>query len=169
MFIAVDGELCLAKKFDSVEDFYNANPYVGLGLWDGGVEFQTLYVNPMFPDVQDATPHVEDVYWLGATSISTGYPDGTFRPMLDVVRQDMAAFLYRLGRLWGIVDDNWQPSEKDEAAFSDVNEDTPHYREILWLASTGVSTGFPDGTFRPMHSVVRQDMAAFLHRLDGLS
>ena len=168
VFIAIDGELCLAKKFDSVEDFYNANPYVGLGLWDGGVEFQTLYVNPMFPDVQDATPHVEDIYWLGATSISTGYPDGTFRPMLDVVRQDMAAFLYRLGRLWGIVDDNWQPSEKDEAAFSDVNEETPHYREILWLASTGVSTGFPDGTFRPMESVARQDMAAFLFRLAKL-
>jgi hypothetical protein len=165
VYVAIDGKLCLAKKFEAVEDFYNASPYVGLGLWDGGVEFQTLYVNPLFPDVKDETPHVENVYWLGSTGISTGFPDGTFRPMNAVARQDMAAFLYRLANSWGIVGGDWQPSKKDKAAFSDVNESTPHYREILWLASAGISTGFSDGTFRPMSSVVRQDMAAFLFRL----
>ncbi|KFI68108.1 S-layer homology domain-containing protein [Bifidobacterium magnum] len=38
--------------------------------------------------------------------------------------------------------------------------------QIGWLAGTGISTGYEDGTFRGMTPVYRQDMAAFLHRLD---
>ena len=55
--------------------------------------------------------------------------------------------------------------------FRDVSDSTPHYEDILWLASTGVTRGWDmgDGTFeyRGMNDVVRQDMAAFLHRLDN--
>lgn len=126
--------------------------------WDGA----------SFPDVTDATPHSDEIRWLANSGISTGYPDATFRPMYDVKRQDMAAFLFRLAKLWGKVDDSWQPAEDQKAAFSDVNENTPHYREIMWLAASGVSTGYPNKTFRPMLSVTRQDMAAFLFRLAKL-
>ncbi|MDO4807837.1 MAG: GH32 C-terminal domain-containing protein [Coriobacteriales bacterium] len=45
--VAVDGNTCLDYKFDGVEDYYNGTPYVGLGLWDGYMEVQTLYVNPI--------------------------------------------------------------------------------------------------------------------------
>ena len=121
-----------------------------------------------FPDVTDTTPHADEIRWLASSGISTGYPDGTFRPMYEVKRQDMAAFLFRLAKLWGRVDDSWQPAEEQKAAFSDVNENTPHYREIMWLAASGISTGYPDKTFRPMLSVARQDMAAFLFRLAKL-
>ena len=128
----------------------------------------------VFPDVSDATPHEEDIYWLAYNGISTGFPDGTFRLMGEVVRCDMAAFLFRLAKLWGEIDESWlaedwQPSDEQKAAFTDVDENTPHYREILWLAESGISTGFPDGTFRPMSTVVRQDMAAFLFRLAKLA
>ena len=127
--------------------------------WDGA----------SFPDVSDQTPHADEILWLANSEISRGYPDGTFRPTLDVTRQDMAAFLFRLAELWGDVDTNWQPTDEQKAAFPDVNEDTPHYREIMWLAASKISTGFPDKTFRPMLSVVRQDMAAFLFRLAQLN
>ena len=123
----------------------------------------------VFPDVTESTPHASDIYWLATNAITTGFPDGTYRPMQAVVRQDMAAFLYRLGKLWGIVDDDWQPSDEQKSVFPDVTEDTPHYREIMWLAAQGISTGYPDGTFRPMLSVTRQDMAAFLFRLAKLA
>ena len=36
--------------------------------------------------------------------------------------------------------------------------------DIAWMAGTGLSTGYPDGTYRPAVSVSRKSMAAFLHR-----
>ncbi|MCR4870222.1 MAG: S-layer homology domain-containing protein [Atopobiaceae bacterium] len=123
-----------------------------------------------FSDVSASTPHSSDIDWLLDTGISTGWvsSDGSrsFRPMNDVARADMAAFLYRLAG-----SPSFTPSEQDTSYFTDVTPDTPHAAEVWWLAHAGISTGWnePDGThtFRPMNSVVRQDMAAFLYRLAG--
>ena len=121
-----------------------------------------------FSDVSESTPHFRDILWLAATGISEGWEekDGshTFRGMSEIVRQDMAAFLYRLAG-----SPEYEPSPDDMMYFDDVDESTPHYREVLWLYSTGVSEGWEekDGThtFRGMDTVKRQDMAAFLHRM----
>ena len=115
-----------------------------------------------FPDVDASTPHAREIWWLASTGISQGYPDGTFRPMATVVRQDMAAFLQRFDAMFGSCG-----GDAADASFPDVSASTPHSADIAWLASTGISQGYPDGTFRPMNAVVRQDMAAFLRRLDG--
>lgn len=53
----------------------------------------------------------------------------------------------------------------DKVPFTDVSTKTPHIDDILWLEENDITTGFSDGTFRGMSSVVRQDMAAFLRRL----
>ena len=113
-----------------------------------------------FGDVTAKSDHHEDIWWLAENGISTGFPDGTFRGMSPVARQDMAAFLYRIA---GSPD--YSVSDEDVARFSDVSSKTPHCEEIWWLGHTGISTGFPDGTFRGMSPVARQDMAAFLRRL----
>jgi S-layer homology domain len=52
--------------------------------------------------------------------------------------------------------------------FSDVPTDHPFFWDIQWLASTGITTGYEDGTFRPEEPVTRQAMAAFLHRYHDL-
>ena len=116
-----------------------------------------------FIDVTSDTPHCKEVWWLGHTGVSTGFPDGTFRGMSAVARQDMAAFLYRIAG-----SPSYTPSAEDKRRFIDVTSDTPHCKEVWWLGHTGVSTGFPDGTFRGMSAVARQDMAAFLKRIHGL-
>ncbi|WP_084039222.1 S-layer homology domain-containing protein [Demequina sp. NBRC 110053] len=54
--------------------------------------------------------------------------------------------------------------------FADVFEDTPFAREMTWLANEGVSTGWVvDGEreYRPLRSITRDAMAAFLYRLAG--
>lgn len=110
------------------------------------------------------TPHAEHILWLADTGITTGYSDHTYRGSVPVYRQDMAAFLYRLAG-----SPEYEVTEEDLAKFSDVNPGTSHYREICWLANTGISKGWDmhDGTFvfRGRDTVKRQDMAAFLHRL----
>ena len=123
-----------------------------------------------FSDMRSTTPHVDDVYWLAENGITTGFPDGTYRPYDSVARCDMAAFLRRLAVRMGVDGAaTWTPTASDWDSFSDVNSATPHAEDILWLAHTGVSTGFSDGTFRPYATIARCDMAAFLHRLALLS
>ena len=111
-----------------------------------------------FSNVDSSTPHYKEICWLAKKRISTGFADGTFRPYSTVVRQDMAAFLYRLAG-------SPSYSAPSTSPFTDVTTATSHYKEICWLANSGVSAGFPDKTFRGMNSVVRCDMAAFLRRM----
>lgn len=113
-----------------------------------------------FADVDGGTPHAGDISWLASSEITTGFPDGSFKPMADVARCDMAAFLQRLCDYQGAGD------APDGKSFKDVNGSTPHASDIDWLAGAEITTGFPDGSFRPYASVVRCDMAAFLHRTD---
>ena len=116
-----------------------------------------------FRDVDRSTPHAEDILWLAHSGIAQGYSDGTFRGMTPVYRQDMAAFLHRLASKGG------KGKDVEPRGFRDVTDSTPHADDIRWLGGSGVSTGYPDGSFGGMVSVYRQDMAAFLHRLDSLS
>ena len=131
-----------------------------------------------FTDVTSKTPHAEGIWWMADWGITKGYDngDGTFRyeGMTPVYRQDMAAFLRREAKLMGVSGtDGWQPTEADWARFTDVTKDTPHAKDILWLAWTGITKGYDngDGTYRfeGMTPVYRQDMAAFMHRLYRLA
>ena len=120
----------------------------------------------VFADINNETAHVDDIKWLAAEGISEGWKedDGTrsFRPYASVARADMAAFLYRMAG-----EPEYTAPEK--SPFADVNSDTPHYKEICWLAEEGISKGWTekDGTktFRPYRSIARADMAAFLYRM----
>lgn len=117
------------------------------------------------------TPHCEDILWLAHANISEGWKEkdgsSTFRGMDTVKRQDMAAFLKRLAAKAGK-----GGNVKPKTDFTDVTDKTPHWREVQWLGGSGISEGYknPNGTWRfeGMTSVYRQDMAAFIHRLDNL-
>ena len=55
-------------------------------------------------------------------------------------------------------------SDMPSIKFTDVDSTTDHYFDIQCIAAMNITTGYPDGSFRPYDSVVRCDMAAFLHR-----
>ena len=130
-------------------------------------------VGSVFIDVNRETFHSGDIAWLAGNGISGGWDntDGTksFKPLAKVTRCDMAAFLFRLAKNWGVVDESWSASDEVKATFSDVDESTFHAREVWWLASEGISGGWDVAggkkEFRPNATVKRQDMAAFLFRL----
>jgi len=115
---------------------------------------------PQFSDVPTSNQFHNEITWLAEQGISTGYSDGTFRPWQPVSRDAMAAFLYRLAGKPAFTPPSTTP-------FHDVPTSNPFYREITWLASTGITTGYPDGTFRPYNSVNRDAMAAFMYRYEG--
>lgn len=112
-----------------------------------------------FTDVPVSHPFCGEVAWLVAEGVATGWPDGSFRPGVPVTREAVAAFVYRL------VHDDVEVPACTEAPFSDVGVVNPFCGAVAWLAETGVSTGWADGTYRPALSIERQAMAAFLARL----
>lgn len=157
--------------YDSATDTRTYRPYAKIARCDMAAFLYRLAGSPgyspsptdkaRFSDVTSSTPHAKEIWWLAHVGISTGFSDGTFRPYASVARCDMAAFLYRLAG-----EPSYTPITDDMKRFSDIVSSTPHATEVLWLAHTGISTGFADGTFRPYASIVRCDMAAFLYRLD---
>lgn len=110
-----------------------------------------------FRDVAPGTQFYSEIHWLAAEGISTGYPDGTFRPVAPVNRDAMAAFLYRLAG-------SPEFTPPVQSPFRDVGIHTQFYKEITWIASEGITTGYSDYTFRPLEKVNRDAMAAFLYR-----
>ena len=112
---------------------------------------------PSFKDVPRDHPFYKEIEWMRARGITTGWSDGTFRPNDAVNRDAMAAFFYRFAG---------SPAYSAPAVspFTDVSTGSQFYREIAWLADQRITTGWPDGSFRPVQPIERGAMAAFLHR-----
>ena len=137
-------------------------------------ETKTETINKLnFADVDETVAHNDDIDWLAEEKISEGWrlDDDTkeFRPLSEVKRCDMAAFIRRLAINMGYEGaESYTPSEEDLKIFKDVDEGTSHYVDVLWLAHEGISTGWDvennQKEFRPMDNVTRADMAAFLKR-----
>ncbi|MFW2513872.1 S-layer homology domain-containing protein [Demequina sp. SO4-13] len=113
-----------------------------------------------FDDIKSSSPFYDEIMWLASERISTGYTDGTFKPYSPVTRDAMAAFMYRLAG-----EPTFNPPKV--SPFKDITTRSSFYKEITWLANTGVTTGYKDGTYRPFQPVTRDAMAAFMYRLAG--
>ncbi|MFT8899332.1 S-layer homology domain-containing protein [Propionibacterium freudenreichii] len=65
------------------------------------------------------------------------------------------------------------PYDKNTAAkpatqpFADVTASMQFANDIAWLKDRGITTGWPDGTFRPVTPVSRDAMIAYIYRMAG--
>jgi hypothetical protein len=102
---------------------------------------------------------IEDLYDEGFTS---GFPDGTFRPLNNVSRAEMAVFLLKAKHGSG-----YTPPAPGGGSFTDV---AGHWAEawIEQLKAEGITSGYPDGSYRPNNGVTRAEMAVFLVNAFGL-
>lgn len=155
---------------DALEDSAPAVVYdrtattVGIGYATTAAGQGYLYVvlaDDPFVDVSYADVFGDEILYLFTRDVVTGWPDGTFRPTAPVSREAMAAFLYRFVDL-----DPYLPPCEPSAPqpFTDVSTGHPFCGAIGWLADTGISTGYPDGSFHPGENVTREAMAAFIYR-----
>ncbi len=119
----------------------------------------------VFTDVPPGAAFYDDIMWLWSEGITRGsvQPDGTlvFGAADSIRREAMAAFLYRMAG---------EPAFTPPATspFTDVAPGAAFYKEITWLAATGIAPGAgrPGGeaTFRPAEHVTREVMALWLFR-----
>jgi hypothetical protein len=113
--------------------------------------------DPGFTDVPPTHAFYDEIAWFAAHGYATGFNDGTFRPTMAVSRQTVAAWVYRYAG---------SPTETlPDPGFTDVPPGHVFEFEIAWAAANDITTGYPDGTFRPATPITRQTLAAFLRRL----
>lgn len=114
------------------------------------------FPDPGFTDVGPRHPFRTEIAWMAHTGLATGYADGSFGATRPLSRQATVAFLHRM--------DGSLAPRPGEPTFRDVPSSNPFRDAIRWAAGEGITTGWPDGTFRPGEVVSRQSVAAFLHR-----
>ncbi|MEW1823036.1 S-layer homology domain-containing protein, partial [Arthrobacter sp. NPDC080031] len=89
----------------------------------------------------------------------------SYRPLQSISRDAMAAFLYRMAG---------SPAYTPPAVspFTDVSTGQQFYKEMAWMSEKGVSTGWAEAggarSYRPLQSISRDAMAAFLYRMGPL-
>ena len=123
-----------------------------------------------FTDVTPSnTNFYKEIIWMNQQGISTGWAVGggkkEFRPKDEITRDAMAAFMYRFAD---------KPAFKapSTSPFVDVPKTSQFYKEITWLSSAGISTGWTQSKgkpqYRPYDEISREAMAAFMYRLNRL-
>lgn len=113
-----------------------------------------------FADVSTDFVFYRELCWAYDEGIAEGWGSGNsrrFRPLVPVKRDAVAAFLYRAAG-------KPSASASDAAHFTDVPSSHVFAKEIGWLAKTGISRGWDDGTFRPDAHIKRDQMATFVMR-----
>ena len=114
---------------------------------------------PPFTD-DDAHIHEHAVVWAYEAGIVRGVDETRFAPNRPVTRGQMASYLVNTFEI--------DPADP-RGRFDDVDPGDTHAANIAALASSGVASGYPDGSFRPDQRVTRAQMASFLAQALDLS
>lgn len=124
-----------------------------------------------FVDVGVCSNQSTAIRWLSQAGITSGYSDHTFRAETPMKRGDFAVFLHRYHSKGFAVKASPSKPAKDPVAsprsFRDISASNQFKTDIAWLSTTGITTGYNDGTFKPAGAVTRDAMAAFLYRFAG--
>lgn len=111
---------------------------------------------PVYTDFADIpVNHRYSGYINNATKagIVLGMPDGTFQPNQQVTRGQMAAFISRAFKL-----------QSGTVAFRDLSKNHYAYDSVKALVAAGITTGYPDGTFKANETLNKEQLAVFVAR-----
>ena len=123
-------------------------------------ETENRLITVSFPDVplvHWASVHIIACVDLGIVS---GYPDGTYGPIVPVTRDQMAVYVARA--LAG--GDVHVPTHPAQVSFPDMPADHWAYKYVEYSQAMGIVTGYPDGTYGPTTTLDRGQMAVFIAR-----
>ncbi len=87
--------------------------------------------------------------------LMNGTGDGKFSPDVTLNRAMLVTMLWRLEGC---------PEVDSDMQFTDVAADEYYTEAVRWAASTGITEGFEDDTFKPLNPLTREQMATMLYR-----
>jgi len=151
-----DDEYQFAGWFDEDGNIYTPEDVMQTGGSLGTLYPSWLYawVEGRFTDVSATAWYHDAVQYCFQAGLMNGMSETTFAPNDTATRAQVVTVLWRLAG---------EP-EGSGSAFSDVTAGSWYAGAVAWAAEAGVTTGYPDRTFRPGSAVTRQEFLTFLYR-----
>ncbi len=114
----------------------------------------------IFPDVANKQYYTTSVLWAKQTGVINGYTNGTFKPLRNVSREEMATMIYNFARYKGLD----MSASKDITYFSDYSQITPYARVTLqWAVEKELMSGKLNGTkLDPLGTATRAECSKML-------
>lgn len=109
--------------------------------------------DPGYPDLKPTHWAYNEIAAIHNIGILT--PEGNFKPDAPVTRAEMADILVKTFSLNSIT----------AVKFTDLSRNHWAYQSINTLAGSGITNGYPDGSFRPDANVTRAEFAALMTKL----
>lgn len=107
-----------------------------------------------FTDVEVGSYYYEAVVAASDAGFLSGYPDRTFRPDGNLTRAEMASILVKAFGL----------ENRGGDVFYDVTPGSWQFQPIQTLVTYNITSGYPDGSFRPDNSISRAEFSMLLAR-----
>jgi len=135
--------------------------YMARSLAGGDAYVPSGPAEATFPDIPTDHWAFQYVEYCVSQGVVAGYPDGSYRPDVDLDRAQMAVFIARAmcGGEAGVPDPGCVTPP-----FPDVPCDHWARKHIQFIKGAGVSTGYPDGSYRPATLCTRDQMAVYVAR-----
>jgi hypothetical protein len=138
--------------------------YVSRALAGGDAQVGAGPAKATFPDVPTNYWAYRYVEYAVAHDIVVGYDDGSYKPTLQVTRDQMAVYVAR-SVVTPLGDAGLESyAAPTTATFPDVATDFWAFKDIEYLAYRKIVLGYSDGTYRPTKVVTRDQMAVYIQR-----
>lgn len=105
-------------------------------------------------DIDNNEWYAQAVKFMSAQGLITGYDDGSFRPGRQITRQEFCAIIAKYLDL----------KNEGTTDFSDV-ADAWGQGFIAQLATKGIVSGYPDGSFMPDKAITRAEVTTILNKV----
>jgi hypothetical protein len=114
-----------------------------------------------YTDVNKNAWYISGVAWAEENGIVKA--GGAFRPDEMATREEMADMFYRFALKVGI------EAEAKETKLTDIAKVSPEYADgVKFCTSSGIITGYDDGTVKPQNNVTRAQAATMIQRFVNL-
>lgn len=109
-----------------------------------------------------SSPYNDAITYIETNGIASGYPDGTFKPGLEINRAEFTKILVQTAF------PNEIETYKAKSCFNDVQTSAWFSKYVCLAKDKGIIGGYPDGTFRPNQNIdVTESLKMTLEALEG--
>lgn len=115
-----------------------------------------------FPDVPKEHTYYTAIEGMADKNIISGYKSGYFGPNDLVTRQQFAKMIVLTKGLTPTVVDEYNFTDAD--AMKGATQDLYPYHFVAKAALAGLIAGYPDGSFRPLNNITRQQVITMIVR-----
>lgn len=119
---------------------------------------------PVFSDVPEGKWYTDGTVWAGLNGVVNGMGDGTFKPLGDLNRQQIAVMLYNYANWLG-----YDTSARSDLSAAPDGSKVAKWAQdaVSWAVASGIIQGGSGGVLAPTDAANRAQVATMLMRFEN--